>query len=338
MARSFVDAAEELNTNGAVKARTFAEGSDFVLVVQPADSELDLLQWAADKRELLQELVWKHAGILFRGFKGVQTPEDFQRFIESTATGELFNYTYGSTPRYAVKDKIYTTTIYPPDRVIPFHNEVSYARTWPLRLWLCCDIPPATGGETPVADSRKVLQHIDPRVREMFDEKGVMYIRNFGELIDVPWQKAFVTESKADVEAQCHENRIDFEWTDGDGLRTWQTCQAVAVHPHTRERVWFNQAHLFHVTNIPEARRKRILAALKEEDLPRNAYFGDGSPIDDWMLDDIRDAFAEEKAMFPWQKGDVVMVDNMLAAHAREPFSGDRMIWIGMAEAYTPES
>ena len=99
MARSFVDAAEELNTNGAVKARTFAEGSDFVLVVQPADSELDLLQWAADKRELLQELVWKHAGILFRGFKGVQTPEDFQRFIESTATGELFNYTYGSTPR-----------------------------------------------------------------------------------------------------------------------------------------------------------------------------------------------------------------------------------------------
>ncbi|HJN91162.1 MAG TPA: TauD/TfdA family dioxygenase, partial [Dehalococcoidia bacterium] len=92
------------------------------------------------------------------------------------------------------------------------------------------------------------------------------------------------------------------------------------------------------VTNIPEARRKRILAALKEEDLPRNAYFGDGSPIDDWMLDDIRDAFAEEKAMFPWQKGDVVMVDNMLAAHAREPFSGDRMIWIGMAEAYTPES
>ncbi|MNG41197.1 Taurine catabolism dioxygenase TauD, TfdA family [compost metagenome] len=35
---------------------------------------------------------------------------------------------------------------------------------------------------------------------------------------------------------------------------------------------------------------------------------------------------------FDWRKGDVILLDNMLAAHARDPFEGPRKIVVAMGE------
>ncbi|EGH32999.1 syrP protein, putative, partial [Pseudomonas syringae pv. japonica str. M301072] len=35
---------------------------------------------------------------------------------------------------------------------------------------------------------------------------------------------------------------------------------------------------------------------------------------------------------FEWRKGDVVMLDNMLAAHARDPYEEPRLIVVAMGE------
>jgi len=39
----------------------------------------------------------------------------------------------------------------------------------------------------------------------------------------------------------------------------------------------------------------------------------------------------ERKIVFPWAEGDVLMLDNMLCAHAREPFAGPRKVVVAMA-------
>jgi hypothetical protein len=116
-------------------------------------------------------------------------------------------------------------------------------------------------------------------------------------------------------------------------LRTRQVCQAVAVHPLTRETVWFNQAHLFHVSNLEPAVRETLLSVVNEEDLPRQAFYGDGRPIETAVLDEIRDVYQCHAVQFPWQKGDVLMLDNMLAAHGRTPFKGPRKILVAMSES-----
>jgi len=166
-------------------------------------------------------------------------------------------------------------------------------------------------------------------------DKGLMYVRNYGGGLDVAWEQVFNTEDRQVVEQYCRAHAIQCEWKDDGELRTRQVCQAVACHPLTRDMVWFNQAHLFHVSNLPPEVRESLLDVVDEEDLPRNVYYGDGTPIEDALLDEVRAVLDDCTISFPWLQDDVLMLDNMLAAHARSPFTGKRKVVVAMAEGYS---
>ncbi len=308
------------------------EGS-LPLLVEPMVEGVDLTAWVGANHEAIARRLIDHGGILFRGF-GIDSLERFEG-LAKTYSGELLEYTYRSTPRSQVSGNVYSSTEYAADQSIPLHNEMSYSSQWPLKIWFFCMQPAEQMGETPIADSRRVYNAIDPAVRDRFAEKKVMYVRNYGQGLDLPWQNVFQTESREEVEAYCRQADIEFEWKADDGLRTRERCQAVASHPVTGEMVWFNQAHLFHISNLEPHLRQSLLAAFREEDLPRNAYYGDGSPIEESALADIRAAYDREAIVFPWFKGDILMLDNMLVAHGRRPYSGARKVVVAMAEAMT---
>jgi alpha-ketoglutarate-dependent taurine dioxygenase len=302
------------------------------LVVRPETRDLDAPQWAALNRETLRAELLRHGALLFRGFP-VRTLAEFEAFIKALS-GELLEYSYGSTPRTQLDGNIYTSTEYPAAQSIPLHNEMSYANNWPMKIWFLCLKPAEQGGATPIADSRKVFARISPPVRERFAEKGVMYVRNYGEGVDLPWQQVFDTESRAEVEAFCRAAGIEFEWKADGGLRTRQTCQAVARHPVLNDPVWFNQAHLFHVSALGAEAAAAMLDEFGAADIPRNAFYGDGAPIEEAALAEIRAAYEQEKISFDWQERDVLMLDNMLVAHGRAPFAGARRIVVGMGESF----
>ncbi|MGQ0554671.1 MAG: TauD/TfdA family dioxygenase [Nitrospiraceae bacterium] len=270
-------------------------------------------------------------GVLFRGFP-IESVADFDTFVRMISP-DLASYEFGSTPRSQVHNQVYTSTEYPPHQSIPLHNEQAYTAEWPMKIWFYCAQASSEGGDTPIADSRDVYRHIPVRVRERFIEKGVMYVRNYGNGLDVPWNKVFNTADRGVVEQYCRSAGIEYEWKSDGELRTRQVCQAVAVHPLTRETVWFNQAHLFHVSNLEAAVREALLSVVDEDDLPRQAYYGDGTPIEPSVLDEIRDVYRCHAVQFPWKRGDVMMLDNMLVAHGRTPFKGPRKILVAMAES-----
>jgi alpha-ketoglutarate-dependent taurine dioxygenase len=293
---------------------------------------LNLAAWLDHNRELVSNRLRQHGGILFRGFT-VSGPPEFEACVKAVS-GELLEYLYRSTPRTRVAGKIYTSTTYPHDRSIPLHNEMSYSQSWPLKIWFLSVVPAQHGGRTPIADSRKVFNRISPVVREQFERRQVMYVRNYGLGLDLPWQDVFQTGEKAEVERLCRSVGIEFTWKAHDGLTTRQICQATAVHPQTGEQVWFNQAHLFHVSSLDTTARELLLQTFAEDELPRNAFYGDGGAIEASALDEIRDALNAEAVLFSWEKGDVLLLDNMLTAHGREPFEGPRQVLTGMAERY----
>ncbi|MGH9362501.1 MAG: TauD/TfdA family dioxygenase [Thermoanaerobaculia bacterium] len=304
-----------------------------LLAARPAVPGVDLAAWIGSHREPIAERLLRHGGILFRGF-GPRSVADFER-LTAAFGADLLEYSYRSTPRSQVSDRIYTSTEYPADQYIPMHNEMSYTSSWPLKIWFFCAQPAASGGATPVADSRRVYERIRPPVRERFERLGVLYQRNFGHELDLPWESVFQTADRAAVEELCRAAGLEFEWKAGNRLRTRQVCPAVARHPRTGEPVWFNQAHLFHVSSLQPEVREALLAEFAEEELPRNTYYGDGAPIEEEVLEEVREAYRLEAVTFPWEQGDLLMLDNMLMAHGREPFTGPRKILVGMAEPIT---
>jgi alpha-ketoglutarate-dependent taurine dioxygenase len=194
-----------------------------------------------------------------------------------------------------------------------------------------CVQPAGEGGETPLADSRRVFAQIDPEIREEFTRKQVMYVRNYDDdSLDLSWREVFQTDSRAEVENYCAKAGMTVEWNGDKQLRTSQVCQAAIEHPLTGEMVWFNQAHLFHVSSLEHDVRS-FLQSTSGGNEPRNAFFGDGSEIDEAVLDHIRSVYENEKVTFPWQRGDVLILDNILKAHGRKPYRGPRQIVVGMA-------
>lgn len=288
----------------------------------------------ADAFARLQDQIEAHllvvGGVLLRGFS-VPTVDDFRAF--ASAFGHpLLSYEFGSTPRSAVGGGVYTSTEYPAHQSIPLHNEQAYTREWPMRIWFHCVTASPQGGETPIADSRAVLRRMPASISQRF-EQGLVYVRNYGEL-DVPWQKVFNTDSRGAVEDYCRRHGIRCEWKPDGGLRTAQLAQGVAAHPRSGERVWFNQAHLFHVSNLQPEVRESLEELLGVDNLPRDVTYADGSPIPDAVLDEVRGVLDEETVSFAWQPGDVLMLDNMLAAHARSPYEGPRKVVVAMAQSH----
>lgn len=325
--KSIVVSQEHLVKTGFVR-----EGDLLPLTIQPALEGIDLVSWANNHSEWIEEKLLQYGGLLFRNFN-VSNGFDLEFFIQSIAE-KLIEYSYRSTPRSQVRGKIYTSTEYPPEQFIPLHNEMAYSLNWPMKIWFFCVKAAEQGGETPIADSRKVFQRIDPKIKEQFIEKQILYVRNYGEGLDLQWENVFQTSDKLEVEAYCRQAGIDFEWKDGNRLSTRQVCQAVATHPKTGDRVWFNQAHLFHVSSLKPEVRESLLSMFKEEDLPRNAFYGDGSKIEASVLEEINEIYQQETVTFSWQEGDILMLDNMLVAHGRKPFVGSRKVLVGMAEPF----
>lgn len=309
-------------------------GSDapFPLVISPNVEGVNLALWAEKDRTRIEQELLRYGALLFRGF-GLESIEAFEE-VARAVSKELLDYRERSSPRSEISRGVYTSTDHPSDQSIHFHNEQSYTRRWPMKLYFFCMKAAEKGGATPIADGRKILKHLDPAVKDKFLEKRVMYVRNYGDGLGLSWQTAFQTTSKAVVEDYCRRASIIFEWKDGERLRTKQLFDAIVKHPKTQEAVWFEHTAFFHITSLAPEVRETFLSEFKEEDLPFNTYYGDGSAIEERALEQIREAYKREAARFVWRKGDLLLIDNMLTSHSRDPYVGPRKIAVAMAELY----
>lgn len=326
---NIVPKAVSLSLEQLIKTNYLIEGQKFPVVIQPNSTEVYLISWAESNREYIENELFQHGAILFRGFN-IKSVLEFENFAQ-TICPNLFAE-YGDLPRTDEGGKVYGSTPYPADKAILFHNESSHLHCFPLKIWFYCVKPADEGGETPIVDCRKAYQLLSSQLREKLATKQLMYVRNFAEGLDVSWQNFFKTNDKSKVENYCRQAEIDFEWYADNGLVTRQIRPALAVHPKIGEPVFFNQIQLHHISYLDAEVRESLLSMFGESKLPRNVYFGDGTAITEEEVAEINTVYQRSQTSFYWQKGDILMLDNILVAHGRNPYFGQRKIVVTMGE------
>ncbi len=312
-----------------VRRQTSDEAARPPVTIEPAVDGLDLLDWATTHRDAVLADLRKAGCVLFRGFH-IDSSAAFER-VATELCKPLYT-DYGDLPDAAVGAKVYGSTPYPEDRSILFHNESSHLSSWPKTMCFCCIQPSEWGGETPVVDCRQVHARLDAPLRGEFERKGLRYVRNFVPGFDVHWRQFFRTDDRAAVEDQCRRAGMTCEWWGDDCLRTVQPRSAVTVHPDTGEKIFFNQILLHHLSCLDPIARDALLADFAPGELPRDVSFGDGTPIPDAAVDAVQQACDRAARAFAWERGDVLMVDNMLVAHSRSPYRGARRILVAMGD------
>jgi alpha-ketoglutarate-dependent taurine dioxygenase len=291
---------------------------DFPTLIEPHRSDgIRALSDCLDLKAHLQQKLLKSGALLFRDFP-VMSASHFADFARQFSGLKLHNYVGGASPRQRLADGVYTSTEYPQHLHLSLHNEMSYTHRWPTQLFFTCVEAPTEGGETPIADSRVLLRRIPNDIVKEFSRKRVKYLRRLPSFTNdgYSWQESFETDDRRVVEKYCEQGNVSFEWqTDGTLLLT-ETRPATTTHPLTGEEVWFNQADSFQSRGNPKSRL--------------DAWFGDDSEISDRSLVQIRAAINRVSVLIKWQLGDVLVLDNLLTAHGRCPFSGPRKILLAM--------
>lgn len=330
--QQFNSAETALTTNtfdASVRLSMLDGHPDLPLVVQPADTRIDPVEWAVSARASIETMLCRHGALLLRGFD-IDSVARFEAFAEALSPG-LYGK-YGDLPKKEGGNNIYHSTPYPERDMILYHNESAHLDRWPRKQFFFCEQPASEGGATPLVDIRQLLARLPAELVERFERHGLTYVRTFQPGLDLSWQTFFHTDSRDEVEAGCRAAGAAFDWLDGKTFQMRTACPAVIRHPVTGERGFFNQVQLHHPYCLGDEMREDLIDLCGIDGLPRNVCFGDGTPIPDDVMETLGALYEACAVRFTWRKGDVVMLDNMLVAHARDPYTPPRQIAVAMGE------
>ena len=306
----------------------------------PVESLASAVEWVSGHAADIQAQAAQAGAVLIRGC-ALDNADAF-RAVCSAIEPQLRDYTGGDSPRTGVADKVYTSTEYDPALEVFLHNELSYAGWSPRLVFFGCLQASISGGQTPLADGRRIYAALPEAILQRFESRGIAYLQHLWDADGEPgigksWQETFGTTDRKAAEDYLRQSNMSWEWTEY-GIRTRAQHPAVVEHAITGEKCWRNQADQWH----------RDFAGVKTsfgggddprfdpntagmETLGNHVTYGDGSEIDVADLKTIRQINQSLEVCFDWQNGDVLIIDNVLAMHGRKPYHGPRRVLVAMA-------
>jgi hypothetical protein len=295
-----------------------------------AEAAGDAVRWVGERRDALRAAVTEHGSLLVRGL-GLRDAAEVGAVFGQL--GELMAEKEAFAPRRTLAPGVYSATKWPPNQPMCMHHELSYASEFPGLMMFACLVAPKAGGVTPVADSPSVLRALPVELVERFERVGWTLIRNYNDDIGASVAGSFGTDDRSAVESFCRDRAIRFEWQPDGALRTWQRRSPVLVHPLTGQRCWFNQVAFLSEWTMDAEVREYLVDLHGEDGLPFKTCFGDGDPVGPDVVQLINEVYDAHTVREPWQAGDLMLVDNLRTAHARDSYEGPREVLVAMADA-----
>ena len=316
------------------------------LFVERRDEALNNLDaftaWVAKHRADLDALIVRHGGILLRGFP-VKSAEDFNRLMSLFPKYES-GYVAGMSPRKAVTGQVLESTRLDERFKIGLHTEMAYMKNYPPRIAFFSKIAAPEGGETTMGSMREFMKRFPPEFMKRLEGRKGHIVRNYGPagatkdaaVVDHPdkigWDDAFFTDSREEVEAHCTKLGIEPIWNEDGSLTLREETDLFTVHPVTGDRIYRTNLHA-NKTFARDPNFAQIVADVRaRQKYPSGHYLDTGEQLTEEEAQIVFGLFDQVEVAWPWQEGDVAILDNLLCAHGRNPFSGPREVLVALLD------
>lgn len=248
--------------------------------------------------------------LLFRDFD--VAPSDFAEFTDRFSSSTLGRF-HGGQNRRAVADSAATSTVNLGNQLVGPHAELAYSPRRPDLLWFYCVCPPASGGETTLFDGIEVWEALPAALRDAFAANDLRY--SFAGTEPDTWP--LFTGERA------------------DRARTAELLGAERNVSHAlRDDVAIDISY-----RVPAATPTKFqgVPAFANSIIPTDSddvAFADGAPLQSSTRLSILRTCNALMTRVPWQKNDILMIDNSRMMHGRMPFSDSaREIHVRMSMA-----
>lgn len=288
-----------------------------------------LSQWIQRHRSDIDAALWSDGYVLFRGFE-VGGLDGFENSA-AVACDMLYKH-YGDLPLASASDNVYFATPYPKHLEIQFHNEASHTHTWPSRQLFYCLEPAPEGGEWTLSDGRKVLAALPQEMLSEFRAKGLVYRRRFIRGLDASWQQFFKVDTLEQLRDKIAPTGHEIDAPSENDVTVSFRTHAVLQVPERGTEAWFNQILLHHPAALPQEVDALLCKHFSRDKFPRTVFFGDGSEIPAEWVKTIDSVLNQCSTRIPTQANDVLLVNNLLLAHGRRPYAGNRQIRVALGD------
>lgn len=287
--------------------------------------------WIGEHRAEIRAALDNFGHLLIRGLK-IEDVDDFVA-ARDAYFGDHLPYRERSTPRSEFAKGVYSSTDLPARHPIRLHNESSYVLTFPGTLLFGCVEAAAEGGATTVGDSREVLRRLDPALAASLREHGWTLLRNYHPSLSLSWSDAYGIADRGALEDYLRKHLTAWRWRPDGGLMTSQLRAAVLRHPATGEETWFNHVAFWNRHTMAPDFRAVLLESYGEDGLPYDTLRGDGTPLTEEEAGHLNEVYRQVERCEPYRAGDLLLVDNLISCHGRQPYRGERRVLVAMGEA-----
>jgi alpha-ketoglutarate-dependent taurine dioxygenase len=286
-----------------------------------------------------------HGALLFRDFP-LNNADDFSKFAH--AFGYKPHEIIGAVAhRPSLAANVGPANDAPNDVLIYNHNESPRFPHSPAYVFFYCQKAAQKGGETSISSSLELVYRVEQAMPDFIhdlSQKGVLstitYKFDPQFVGGTTLRQAFGKEIKdtddevtrwAKIEAQIARygrgKHTSWEWTD-DGLVVTHRIPAIRTQPYTGLPTLFTGLAAYYKSAQNSSDSKRSVTQL----------YGDGSPIPQKYLAHLAKITDDIRVLHRWQPGDVLVFDNIIAQHGREPWEGeqsDRVVLVSLFDGDT---
>ncbi|XXH02302.1 hypothetical protein Hte_008673 [Hypoxylon texense] len=337
-------------SNQRVLGPPHPEGITMPLALRPSSSdgvelELDAVVKTIKSLQaqggILTKKLALHGALLFRGLP-IHDANDFSKF--ALAFDEIIGIV---VDRPLLAPNVAPANASSKETQIFSHNESDEVPHAPEYVFFYGHRAAKSGGETPMASSLELFHRAQQQMPDFIAqlaEKGILSRITYktekqyagGSTLRQAFGKHIVdgddeATRRAKIEAQIARygrgEHTTWEWTDDDdgGVVLTHRLPAIRTQPGTGLPTLFTGLGAY-------SRTARVHGASR--DSTSQQLFGDGTPIPEEYLDKLAEITDEVRVLHKWERGDVLVYDNTIAQHGREPWQGEQADRVVMASLF----